>query len=78
MFRLIIAAIIIYTIYRLWKKAGQSKVKESKTQIGSGEMTACAKCGTFVLISEAIVSGGSYYCSTECLKKLIQNIMEGI
>jgi len=69
MFRFIIAAVIIYTIYRLWKKAGRnSHATQSRREVGSGEMTACSKCGTFVLISEAIVSNGSYYCSTECLK----------
>jgi hypothetical protein len=68
MFRFIIAAVIIYTIYRLWKKAGRNRAAENKAQIGPGEMTACSSCGTFVLISEAIVRSGAYYCSTKCIK----------
>jgi len=70
MIRIIIAALIIYAIWKLWEKAGARKRGENTSQksISPGEMVPCDRCGTFVLGSEAIKNGGNVYCSEGCWK----------
>ncbi len=69
MIRILFAAIIIYVIWRLWKKAGQKGKPSAKKVVElPGEMIACDRCGTFILGDEAIRSGGRIYCSEGCLR----------
>ena len=35
----------------------------------SGEFKACQTCGTYVLATTAVSSGGAVYCSAECKAK---------
>jgi len=77
MMRLIAVAIIIWLIWRMWKKAfsiGGEKHQENRNDncndstIGaSGEMIACNKCGTFLLKSESIEKKGRFYCCEKCM-----------
>lgn len=69
MFKLIIAALIIFGIWHLWKKAGRrSGTKAAKKGELPGEMVSCARCGTFILRSEALTNGNDVYCSEGCRK----------
>lgn len=69
MLRILVAIILIYIIWRLWKKAGQSgRAKTVKPLDKPGEMVACSRCGTFVIKAEAIKNRGHYYCSESCHK----------
>ncbi len=74
MLRILFIALIIYVIWRLWKKASRAATARpdapsASGQIDAGEMIACARCGTFVLKSESILSGGNRYCSEQCREK---------
>lgn len=67
--RILIAALIVYVIWRLWRKAGRpSATGGPEARLGAGEMVACDRCGTFVIKSEAISNGDHYYCSESCHK----------
>ena len=65
---------VVAAIYYLFIKKS-TPIKDSATTQASGqnlqeveEMVACSRCGVYVELDEAIVSGGSYYCSRECLR----------
>jgi len=69
MIRVIIAAVIIYVLYKLWKRAGTVRqATRTREQGGMSEMVACERCGTFILTSEAIYNSGHSYCSESCRK----------
>lgn len=71
MFRIVIAALIIYAIYRLWKRAGARPraTTAAPTRAGSGEMIACSACGTFVLAEEALYQENKAYCCAACTQR---------
>lgn len=69
MMKFIFLAIVIYTIYKLFKKSSHrpvNNVTNEYEKIGTAEMVSCAKCGTFVLKTEAVFKSGSVYCSNNC------------
>lgn len=67
MIRLAIAALLIYAIWRLWKRAGnRGRQTTARKNLSAGEMVPCDRCGTFVLGNEAIKSAGKIYCSEGC------------
>lgn len=67
MIRVIIAAVVVYVLYKLWKKAGSApKASKVGEQGQMSEMVACDRCGTFILMSEAIYNNGQSYCSESC------------
>ena len=69
MFRLVIVGLVIYVLYRLWKKAGSGhKVTRLQEHGVMSEMVACERCGTFILNSEVIYYNGHSYCSESCSK----------
>ncbi len=57
---LIFVILAVYWIF--FKKKPLSPPKES-----SDEMLKCERCATYVSTREALLSGGHYYCSRECL-----------
>ncbi len=74
MLRAIVALLFGWIIWTFWKKlmlrqSSRQKAPESPKKI-SGEMIACKKCGTFVLLSESLSENGDKYCSSECLNGL--------
>ena len=42
--------------------------RKKDKKLHGDEMVQCESCEVYVDISEAILSGGKYYCSQECLK----------
>lgn len=86
MFKLIILAIAIYIVYKLFandflkkkKVAEKEEKKETDRKIAAGEMVKDPECGTYVSVDDSIsVKDGPktyHFCSYECrdnfLKKL--------
>jgi len=70
MIRLIILALIVYGLVKIWRKFTRiSNLPKAHAQVSaSNEMTACAKCSTFVLTSETISANGQLFCSESCSK----------
>lgn len=65
---LIAVAAAVYYVFFKSKPAVKTKSSETGAKEPQGEETvACATCGTFVPLDDAIVSNGKYYCSQECL-----------
>jgi len=72
MLRLLTIALIIYALVVLWRRVGSKSRPSDLDDRGlakPGEMVACFRCGTFVLLSEAIKNGGHFYCSEDCRSK---------
>ena len=49
------------------KKPTPEEKKNSPQE--SDDMVACTTCGTYSELSETIISGNKYYCSSECVDK---------
>ena len=79
MFRLIIALVIVYLIYRVGKFIFRSPDKSSRSfpkkpaSISSEDLVKDSYCGTYVPVSEAqkmTINGEVlYFCSKECMEK---------
>ncbi len=70
MLRIALVALIVYVIYRLWKRAGaRPRATDAPSQAGSGEMIACSACGTFVLAEEALYHRNQAYCCAACTQR---------
>jgi len=55
----------IYLLYRFIKGDLITKPAKKETK----DVVECCSCGLFVAQDEALRSGSSYYCSTECKSK---------
>ena len=65
--KLVVVALIVYTIYfMLFKKPSAKKRDQKKDVIDSQTMLECKKCGAYVSADEAIIKDGQFYCSKEC------------
>lgn len=73
MIRYILLTLFIYIAYRVIKNIRSMSTFKHKTRtlqstIGEPkELIACAKCGTFVLRTNALSRNGDYYCSERCI-----------
>lgn len=67
---LVIAVIaIVYFMFIKKKPLGNStKKKNADKTPPTSDMIECASCGTYVELSDAIISANKYYCSDECIK----------
>ena len=69
----LIIALFIYIAYKVVKnlRSISTSARRAQTQrnaIGEPkELIACAKCGTFVLKSNALVANSNYFCSEKCI-----------
>jgi len=64
----VIAAVYFFFIKKsmpLTKERHNKKQKERDDET----MVECATCNTYITTSEAVVSSGQFYCSTECRDK---------
>lgn len=66
---LVLAVIgIVYFLFIKKPRLGDTQEKgASKTDHKSEDMMACSRCGTYTSVSDSILKGGHYYCSSECL-----------
>jgi len=63
---LVVIGVIAFIYYVfIKKKPTKNKLKDDAQ---TNEMVECEKCGIYCELDEAILSGGKYYCSVECLK----------
>lgn len=73
MIRLLIIALLVWGLVRLWRVArpqGLRPKTPAPNPGAAGEMIACARCKAFVLKSEAIGNGERWYCCTDCCAAL--------
>lgn len=56
---------VIYFLY--FKKSGKVGHNDTKNS-QSDDMVACDACGTYTSVSDALIKGGKYYCSRECME----------
>jgi uncharacterized protein len=68
---LLIIAVISIVYFMFIKKSPQENLKRSskKENLEADDMVECAECGVYSQLSDSILSGSKYYCSTECLNK---------
>ncbi|MBN2896638.1 MAG: hypothetical protein JXK05_12195 [Campylobacterales bacterium] len=63
--KILLLIAVLFTVYWLFFK---KKPLSKHSNESSDEMIACAHCGTFVSTRDALLSGGRYYCSRECME----------
>lgn len=66
--KVLLVALVIAVVYFMVKKKPAIKEKEQKEQKESSDMVECSECKVYCEIGDAIVSGGKYYCSKECIE----------
>ncbi|MEA3521866.1 MAG: PP0621 family protein [Campylobacterota bacterium] len=66
---LLVIAVIGIVYFMFIKKSPLSRSKKRETKESSEDMIACEACGTYTSVGDAIIKGGHYYCSSECLGK---------
>lgn len=71
--KLLLIGFVIYVVYFMFfkKKKQYSKTEETSTKKSEhvNELIQCPTCGVYVETEEAILSGATYYCSSECISK---------
>lgn len=72
--KLLLVVAVIYIVYIMFfKQKNLTKTKKSKKKMQRDEpindLVECPTCGVYVEVEEAILSGSSYYCSSECIEK---------
>jgi|FLOH01.1.fsa_nt_gi uncharacterized protein len=70
---LLVAAVIVIVYVMFFKQKSvvntkQANKKTNKTE-PANELVQCPTCEVYIEIEEAILSGSSYYCSSECINK---------
>jgi len=63
---LVVIAVIAF-VYYVFIKEKPKKTTNDKN-ISTNDMVQCVKCDIYCELDEAILSGGQYYCSEECLR----------
>lgn len=63
--KILLVALVIAVVYFMIKK--KPSLKEKNDAKNSSEMVECAECGVYCDLGEALISGGKYYCSKECM-----------
>jgi len=74
--KVLLVLAVIATVYFMFIKKKPLKTSKSHTKkrdtsekIESNDMVECQSCGIYSELSDSILSGSKYYCSTECLEK---------
>ena len=68
---LLVAAVILVVYFMFFKQKSVTKkqTKQAKKAEPVNELIQCPTCDVYVEVEEAILSGATYYCSTECINK---------
>ena len=70
MLKILLVIGVIALIYFLFIKKKPLPNKTNRDDATpTNEMVACATCGTYTELGEAIISQNKYYCSNECVGK---------
>jgi len=65
---LLLAAVLFAVYYFFFRTKPIKEVKRPHvTPETMDDMVPCAKCGTYVTLDDAYISGGRYFCSTHCI-----------
>ena len=71
--KILLVIAVIGVVYFFFIKKSMPLTKErhdrKKQKEDENTMIECAACSTYISTSEAIVSSGKFYCSTECRDK---------
>lgn len=70
----ILVVVVVLSLLFLWIKSSRkisnsdNKQNKKKDDIQSlkSDMTKCEKCGTYIQINDAVMSGGKYICTNNC------------
>jgi ribosomal protein L32 len=63
-----VIAIVYFLFFKNSRKESSRSHTSSRDETKSEEMVACHTCGTYSSVSDSILKGGHYYCSSDCLK----------
>ncbi len=71
---LLIIGVISFVYFFFIKKKPAIETKESpktkkKEKLQGTDMIECPSCGIFFEVDDGILSGNTYYCSSECVSK---------
>lgn len=89
MFKLIVLALAVYIVYKLFKndflkkRSVEKAAEEAKTaeQVAAGDMVVDPECGTYVAVDDSIsVRDGDkvyHFCSYECRDKFLKRLENG-
>jgi len=69
---LVIAVVAVVYFMFIKKKPIKNTTNEKPKkdeELQSNDMVECSTCGTYVELSESIISNNKYYCSSECVDK---------
>ncbi len=67
---LLIIGVMVAVYYIFIKKQIPKDSQLDKKKFEASDMIACAHCGIYCEMREAILSRGKYYCSKECVGKV--------
>ena len=74
--KLLLVIAVIATVYFMFikkkplKSPSRNEKKKSSDTVESNDMVECKTCGIYCEVDDSILSGSSYYCSSECLEKV--------
>jgi uncharacterized protein len=63
-----VIGVVYFLFFKSSRKESNRSNMSSHDETKSEEMVACHTCGTYSSVSDCILKGGHYYCSSECLK----------
>ena len=71
--KVLLVVAVIGIVYFMFIKQKPSKVSKKsskkKDELAANDMVECTTCGVYSELSECILSGSKYYCSSECVAK---------
>jgi len=73
--KILLVILVISIVYFMFIKekpvitADKKGTTNKKDKPQSNDMVACPTCGTYAELSDTILSGNKYYCSSECVDK---------
>ncbi|MDF1876607.1 hypothetical protein JHD47_02115 [Sulfurimonas sp. SAG-AH-194-L11] len=62
---------IVYFMFIKKSPPLSQKTTNKEDDIKADDMVECSSCSVYVQVSEAILSNAKYYCSQECLQKVV-------
>lgn len=65
----VIAAVYFFFMKKSMPLTTDRKTTKKTPPTADETMVECATCGTFIVTSEALISGSRFYCCSECRDK---------
>lgn len=69
--KVLLVVVVIAVVYIMFikKRPQVTKTTKKKDELKSNDMVECVTCEIYCELDSALVSGGKYFCSQECLEK---------